>query len=66
MNIDVSVIVLSLGILIHFIAFIRIFTALESRLTALETTLEETHKTLSFISTSLIHIGLADRRGEKL
>lgn len=39
MNISIEAIVMILAIVIHFIAFIGVFTKLENRLTALETTL---------------------------
>lgn len=40
MTISVEAIVMILAIIIHFVAFIGVFTKLENRLTALETTLK--------------------------
>lgn len=65
MNLDPSVVVFVLTIFINFIAFVRIFTKLESRLKALEVTLAATEETMKFISNHLITLGLADRRGGK-
>lgn len=65
MNIDAGSIIVGLSIFIQFITFVGVFTKLEARLTALEKTLEATEKTLTFISSHLITMGLADRRGDK-
>lgn len=39
-TVSISEVVLSLGLVIHFITFVGIFTKLENRLTKLETQLE--------------------------
>jgi hypothetical protein len=62
MNVEPGQILVVITIFIHFISFIRVFTTLEKRLTALETSLSESQKILKTITDNLINVGLVERR----
>lgn len=54
MVLEPSMIVVVITVLIHFIAFIRVFTTLEHRLATLEAELSKSSATLNHITETLI------------